>query len=534
MEQSPVNLREHIALLSRAGTNAVDAFPGDGANRGNYSKLGLFDSDLFVVTGENFYRYTSAGLRIPIVGVVNGTGHPEVTWMKGIGYEYLFISDGLLLQYYNGGSHATGILSLAGGAITDQIIEIDGIYYSWNAAVDTGPPDGSSGTPWLANPGTNPLQAMANLLNFNGTPGVDFSSALAGPSPNFYATATDPSASGTLTLSGGSISNQVIQIGNVYYSWSSAVDTGPPDGSSTHPWLAKLGGTDTVSLANMVKLLNFTGVSGADYSTALAAASPFVTATSTATTLICTAVEPGSSGNATATAVFSGADLTWGSTTLTGGNDDAATLLITSVSTETTSNNITTTVFSGSYLSWSHATLTGGGIHALAGVNVPPIALSDNSGGTNNAVKALTNVSSFVLASIANTQAVYFLLPGELTIDPLNFFEKESNPDNVVDMLTVGDQVLITGEGSTETWYATGNFDAPFAPQEGRVYARGTIDGTPVAVTDGIIVVGNDGIVYEIGGTYGGEAGYGVNRISNNGIEERIRVQLRREQGLTP
>lgn len=531
LETNPTNLRERTALLSRSGTNELDNFAGVGSNRGNYSKQGLFNSDLFVCQGENFYREDNAGNQTPITGVVNGTGHPEVTWMKGIGYEFLFIADGLLLQLYDGGSHATGVLT-ASGSITSQVVEIDDTYYSWNAAVDTNAPDGSSAHPWLANPSSDPLNALANLINFNGTRGVDFSTALGGPSPNFTADGADPSAQGTLTLSGGPITDQVFNIANAWYSWSLAVDMGAPDGSSGAPWLALLGVSDAESLANMVKLINFTGTPGVDYSTNLAAASYYVSATSTATTLDVTALNPGTGGNGIATTVFSGSFLAWGASTLTGGADATTTLTITSIATDASGNAITTSIFSGTDLAWGDTTLTGGGVHALQGVIVPPIALSDNTTGTNNAAKALANVSSYVLVSIANTQAFYWLNPGETTIDPLNFAEKESQPDNIVDMLTVGDQVLITGEGSTENWYATGDLTAPFLPQEGRVYARGSIDGTPVVVADSVILVGNDGIVYEVGESFGTTAQWGVNRISNHGIEERIRTQLRREQGL--
>ena len=41
LEVAPTNLRERIALLSRPGTNQLDAF-GSGPIRGNYSKPGLF------------------------------------------------------------------------------------------------------------------------------------------------------------------------------------------------------------------------------------------------------------------------------------------------------------------------------------------------------------------------------------------------------------------------------------------------------------------------------------------------------------
>jgi len=101
-------------------------------------------------------------------------------------------------------------------------------------------------------------------------------------------------------------------------------------------------------------------------------------------------------------------------------------------------------------------------------------------------------------------------------------------------MRATGDQVLIMGEASTENWYATGDLNAPFAPIEGRVYQRGAIDGTACAVADSVMLVGDDGVAYEIGYQYGTSADWGVHRISNHGIEERIRRQIRREAGLTP
>lgn len=175
-------------------------------------------------------------------------------------------------------------------------------------------------------------------------------------------------------------------------------------------------------------------------------------------------------------------------------------------------------------ITFTTSTLSGGGIDALQNVPMP----------LGESALTLASVAGYVLVGVANSQKFYWINPGETTIDPLNFAEKESNPDNIVTMNTVGDQVLISGSGSTENWYATGDIAAPFAPIEGRVYARGAIKSTAVPIQDGVILVGNDGIVYQIGSSYGGGTQFGVNRISDHGIEERIRRQLRREQGLVP
>jgi hypothetical protein len=400
LERAPTNLREHTALLSRPGTDLLDSFAG-GLNRRCFSLAGQFNGDLFVVSGPNLYRYDSAGLQTLISGIINGDGFPTIAWMKGIGYEYLFIADGLLLQFYAGGSHATGTMTLAGGAVSNQVIQIGGTYYAWNNAVDTSAPDGSASHPWLAalstmtptNPTGDPLIAMANLINFNGVRGTDFSTALGGPNPNFSAT-----------------------------------------NNNTVP---------------------------------------------------------------------------------------ATQLIITSTSVYADGNAITTAVQSGSFLSWGAATLAGGDSHVLQGVAVP-----DGVG-----ISALSSVSGYVLASVAVSQRFFWLNPGETIIDPLDFAEKESKPDNIEDMNTVGDQIIISGGASTENWYATGDLAAPFLPTQGRVYNRGVIAGTPVVVKDSLIFIGDDGAVYSVGYAVS-DGAWGVHRISDHGIEERIRVQLRREQGL--
>lgn len=404
MEQDPANLREHTALLARPGTTNITRFGAEHI-RGLYSTPGLFNGDLFGVSGSTLYRYNDADGVTAITGTINGTGHPNVAWMVGDGYEYLFISDGLLLSYYAGGTHATGTLTNS-GTVSSQVIDIGGTYYSWNTNVDHGTPDGTSTAPWLANLTTDPLASMADLLMFNGVRGTDFSTALGGPSTQVTAIAYDA--------------------------------TGHAVGAAGY-------------------------------------------------------VAP------------------------------ATTMVLTSITDLAAGNSIATSIFSGTGLAWGGSTLSGGGIHAIHGVPMPD----------GQAPNAVASVSGYVLVSIANSRKFYWLQPGDTTIIGTSFAEKESNPDNIVDMVTVGDTVIITGEGSTENWYATGTSTAPFAPIEGRVYMRGSIAGTAVLVQNALILVGDDGIVYSIGYTYGGGAQYGVTRISTHGIEERIRTQLRAEQGLT-
>lgn len=405
LEKNPTNLKEHVALLSRPGEASLASFAG-GLNRGSASFTGLFGSDLFVVFGTSLYRFSAAtGEVIPVTGTVANNGFVYFSWMKGPGYEFLFISDGQTLWYYN--THAIGTLTAAAGG----------------------------------------------------------------------ASITD--------VAGGGI---IINIGGVFYAWSASVDSGAPAGTVANPYRALLGTAsagvtqDQASLANMVLLLNFTGNPGIDFSTAIVAPSVNVTATSDATKLYLTAVPDLAAGNLIATLVQSGAGAAFGA-----------------------------------------ATLTGGGNQILQAIALP---------GATEVPASLTALSSSVLVAVGASQKAYFLLPGSVVLDPLNFFSKESHPDNITSMTTVGDQAIICGVGSTENWYATGNADAPFLPVDGRVYQRGCLAGTECAVGDALFLVGNDGVVYSIGYGYGETAQYGVHRVSTHAIEERIRVQMRILQGL--
>lgn len=411
LEANPANLREGTSVLARPGTTQLidplnqGSFAGLGAMRGNYTLSGLFSDSLFVVCGDTLYRIAQDLTVTPIIGTIQGTGYPEVAWQAGAGYERLWISDGVLLQYYGGLSAATGTLTKTGTIVNGvDKFRIGSVYYTWGT-VFSGSDNGTSSNPYVVNPtsvssGLDPLNQMVLAITGTGVAGTDYSSTIAGPN-------------------------------------------------------------------TQVTAMNNSGVTPA-------------------TSMKIEALTAGTGGNSI---VF----------TVTGGTALSA---------------------SGS------GTLANGGIHSLQGCTMP--------GGVTPG--SVTQVSSYVLVSEADSQKFYWVNPGEVVIDPLNFASKESSPDPIIHMRTVGDQVMIMGTKSTENWYATGQLAAPFAPIEGRVYARGVVNGTPVVINDGIVLVGDDGRVYSIGMGQGDatDASWGVTRISNNGIEERIRYQIRREDGLTP
>lgn len=278
---------------------------------------------------------------------------------------------------------AAGTLTLTPGAIVDDVVVIDGVYYQFDATVTAG--SGTGFDPYVVDIGANDTEAFANLvkaINATGTPGTEYSSALVSAHPTVEAissnattmvvnarsygyagnsietsgtgndglawggttlsggtamidvdasltdeTVDDDHAGGTLTFTAGAIADDIVEIDGVFYQFAADPTTGTPDGSEGDPFLVDVGGTDTISLANLRKAINATGIAGTTYA-AEVVVHPTVTAVSSgATTLVVRAKAAGTDGNAITTSVtLSSTDdgLAWGSTKLSGGNNTSA------------------------------------------------------------------------------------------------------------------------------------------------------------------------------------------------------------------
>ena len=108
---------------------------------------------------------------------------------------------------------------------------------------------------------------------------------------------------------------------------------------------------------------------------------------------------------------------------------------------------------------------------------------------------------TYVMCVQNNSDRFYWINPGELTIDPLNFATAERLPDAVLQVRAVGDEFWLLGEKSIEPWRATGDPDAPFQRIEGRRFDFGIFDGTAVRLPDSsVIAVSDQGTVYNIAG----------------------------------
>lgn len=276
----------------------------------------------------------------------------------------------------------------------------------------------------------------------------------------------EAAAKGTLTVSGGNIvATDVVEMDGVHYEYTAgSVDLGTPLGTLADPFLVALGASDTDALANLVKALNNSGTPGTDYSTAITAPH----------------------------------------TTVEGVQSDATTMDVAARTRGTGGNSITTTE-TGVNIAWGAVTLEGGGAQSLNGVVTPD----------DVAIVSLATLNSFVIAVVANSQRFFWLQPAAITIDALDFAEAEAEPDEIIQVLRIGDSLYFLGQSFTEVWYATGDDLDPFLRQQGLAFSQGTLAGTAVAIRTQISLIAEDGIAYQIAG--------GPQRFSNHGIEERIR-----------
>lgn len=122
----------------------------------------------------------------------------------------------------------------------------------------------------------------------------------------------------------------------------------------------------------------------------------------------------------------------------------------------------------------------------------------------------------FVLCAVAGSDKFYWIQPGAVTIDALDFATAELFPDKILQVRVVGSEFWLLGEKSIEVWRATGDGAAPFERIEGRAFNFGIFGGTAVRFKDtSVITVGDDGTVWNIAGV--------PTPISNAAIAEQAR-----------
>ncbi|MFL6707939.1 MAG: hypothetical protein ACJ8HI_07010 [Massilia sp.] len=273
------------------------------------------------------------------------------------------------------------------------------------------------------------------------------------------------------TISGVPANTDVVQIGGVYYKFTNAgVNVGAPAGTNANPWLVALGVDAASAWTNLSDAIENSGTAGTQYSTAL-----------TANTTVKVVSHTGASVTVRATAIG-------------------------------VAGNTVSTTETGAAIAWGAATLAGGGGASWTAVETP-----DDVG-----VIGLAYIASYVVVVPAQGQNIngrfYWIAPGETTIDPLDYATAERAPDPISGVVVFGDQFWLPGSNTTEPWYFTGNIDQPVLRMQGVVFDRGAWEGTAVQVKDSMIIVDNEGAVFQIQG--------GAKRISRPDVEERIREAI--------
>jgi len=131
-------------------------------------------------------------------------------------------------------------------------------------------------------------------------------------------------------------------------------------------------------------------------------------------------------------------------------------------------------------------------------------------------VSSVTWIAGYFILTQAVSQRLFWLAPGDVDPDPLNFTSAENAPDNIVCGIRLLDELWVFGEQTTEVFQVTGNIDAPFMPIGGRLYERGCANKDTVYALDNTLFwVGNDLIAYRADTT--------PIRISDHSLEERLR-----------
>lgn len=121
----------------------------------------------------------------------------------------------------------------------------------------------------------------------------------------------------------------------------------------------------------------------------------------------------------------------------------------------------------------------GGSLWGYNGSTLATVTFPDGA----NVTKAIVGASRLI-ALRADTEKFYWSDVLSSTIGGLSFASAESQPDRLKDMLFWGDNLLLFGAETVETWPNTTDPDAPFQPLEGRTFRRG-IRGTGCATLFG-------------------------------------------------
>jgi hypothetical protein len=131
-------------------------------------------------------------------------------------------------------------------------------------------------------------------------------------------------------------------------------------------------------------------------------------------------------------------------------------------------------------------------------------------------VSSVLFIDNYFLLTQQDSHRVYWLAPGDVDPDPLNFFSVENSQGNIVRAARLLDEVWFFSQQTTAVFVLTSDPNAPFQPMPGRLYEKGCASRASITALDNTLFwVGNDRVAYRADTT--------PVRISDHSIEERLR-----------
>lgn len=159
--------------------------------------------------------------------------------------------------------------------------------------------------------------------------------------------------------------------------------------------------------------------------------------------------------------------------------------------------------------------VAGGVLYLYDGTDVDEVAVPESYTATD-----VTEINGYIVVQAGGIGRRYFIRPGEITIDPLDFFTAESSPDNSVATIATAAELWLFDSESAEVWLPTGLSDGPFQRYQGRIFSRGATSRDCVLMFDNtIFFVGEDNEQ----GRIAYRAADVPQRISTTAIEEKFR-----------
>lgn len=164
--------------------------------------------------------------------------------------------------------------------------------------------------------------------------------------------------------------------------------------------------------------------------------------------------------------------------------------------------------------------IAAGSLYLYDGTTLSTVTLPDIDGVTVSIV-SIAQIDLFFLLQVDNSGRIYWIEPGAVVVDPLDYFTAESSPDNGVAVRIVGDFIALLNGQSLEIWTVTGQTDLPFQRQPSLIFEKGcSARDTAVNIDNALFWVSETAqegrVVYRGGQTT-------PQRVSTNGIEERLK-----------